>query len=141
MKYSDDTNIYSVAELRGKSKSFTFESEVFRGILPSSQLLRNYDVVPVFAKAQEIVGNRIVFGNYELGYDFIGTYGVSDKGSVAGDYDGDINDITNEDVPTNDPYASIQPRAKLFTKAKEALIFEDEMSKDELEDIDKELDW
>jgi hypothetical protein len=118
MKYSDDTNIYSVAELRGKSKSFTFESEVFRGILPSSQLLRNYDVVPVFAKAQEIVGNRIVFGNYELGYDFIGTYGFSDKGSVAGDYDGDINDITNEDVPTNDPYASIQPRAKLLTRAK-----------------------
>ena len=36
--------------------------------LPENQILRGYDNVPRSALAQEITGNRIVYGNYVQGY-------------------------------------------------------------------------
>ena len=38
-------------------------------ILPSSEILRLYDNVPLVAKAQTIMGNRLMYGNYKEGYD------------------------------------------------------------------------
>ena len=46
------------------ANEFNIESEIISSILPSNQLLRNYDNVPRVAKSQEITGNRIVYGNY-----------------------------------------------------------------------------
>ena len=37
-------------------------------MLPSNQLLRSWDNVPKKALAQEISGNRIIYGNYEQNY-------------------------------------------------------------------------
>jgi hypothetical protein len=37
--------------------------------LPEKQLFRLYDAVPLLAKAQEMIGNRIVFGNYTADYN------------------------------------------------------------------------
>ena len=42
--------------------------EAFK-VLPERQLIRVGDNVPVRAKAQEVVGNRLVYGNITLGYD------------------------------------------------------------------------
>lgn len=44
-------------------------SEVVHAMIPSNQLLRVYDNVPRKALAQEIVGNRIVYGNYLQNYN------------------------------------------------------------------------
>ena len=44
-------------------------SDMIYKALPSDQILRSWDNVPRFAKAQEIVGNRLVYGNYTQGYD------------------------------------------------------------------------
>ena len=44
-------------------------SETIKNVLPSNQLLRLWDNVPKKALAQEVTGNRIVYGNYEQGYD------------------------------------------------------------------------
>ena len=44
-------------------------SEMIHRILPEDQLLRSWDNVPRFAKAQEIVANRLVYGNYTQGYN------------------------------------------------------------------------
>ena len=44
-------------------------SELIHATLPSNQLLRPYDNVPRKALAQEITGNRIVYGNYLQNYD------------------------------------------------------------------------
>ena len=38
-------------------------------LLPSNQILRPYDNVPRFAKAQEVVANRLIYGNYVQNYD------------------------------------------------------------------------
>ena len=44
-------------------------SELIHAILPSNQLLRPWDNVPRKALGQEIVGNRLVYGNYLQNYD------------------------------------------------------------------------
>jgi len=49
--------------------SLTIDSKVFGTTMPSNQLSRVYDDVPKSAVAQEIVGNRLMFGNYKLNYD------------------------------------------------------------------------
>lgn len=38
-------------------------------VLTDSEILRNYDNVPLLAKAQTLMGNRLVYGNYVEGYD------------------------------------------------------------------------
>jgi len=118
MKYSDDTNVYKVAELRGRTKEYTFESEVFQGTLPSEQLLRNFDVVPVKAKAQEVVGNRLVFGNYEIGYDIDG--GVFVNRGKPGKEDADLftPEAETTEAEKYSIYTQLQPQARLFTQAK-----------------------
>ena len=45
-------------------------SKIFT-ILPDSEILRLYDNVPRLAKAQTIIGNRLVYGNYLEGYDLL----------------------------------------------------------------------
>ncbi len=54
---NDATNVYIFDD----SKVFT--------ILPDSEILRLYDNVPKTAKAQTIMSNRLVYGNYTEGYD------------------------------------------------------------------------
>jgi hypothetical protein len=49
--------------------SFQIETELIGAIVESNQLLRPWDNVPRRAKAQEIVGNRIVYGNYLQNYN------------------------------------------------------------------------
>jgi hypothetical protein len=44
-------------------------SEIIGNAVEANQLLRPWDNVPKKAKAQEIIGNRIVYGNYEQNYD------------------------------------------------------------------------
>ena len=46
------------------------DSKIFT-ILPESEILRLYDNVPKLAQAQTIMGNRLMYGNYEEGYDLI----------------------------------------------------------------------
>ena len=50
------------------SNEFTIEEENIRAVLPSNQFLRPWDNVPRNAVAQEITGNRIVYGNYLQNY-------------------------------------------------------------------------
>ena len=44
-------------------------------LLPSSEILRLYDNVPQKAKAQTIMGNRLVYGNYVDGHNLTDIYG------------------------------------------------------------------
>ena len=47
----------------------TITAENITYALPENQLLRPYDNVPRIALSQEIVGNRLIYGNYLQGYD------------------------------------------------------------------------
>ena len=49
--------------------NFNFNNSKVYTVLASSEILRLYDNVPRFAKAQTIMGNRLMYGNYIDGYD------------------------------------------------------------------------
>jgi hypothetical protein len=49
--------------------SFQVETELIGAVVESNQLLRPWDNVPRRAKAQEMIGNRIVYGNYLQNYN------------------------------------------------------------------------
>lgn len=49
--------------------SYTYLARDPFKVLPEKQLIRVGDNAPVRAKAQELVGNRLVYGNITLGYD------------------------------------------------------------------------
>ena len=51
--------------------TYTFSNSKIFTVLPESELLRLYDNVPLLAKAQTIMGNRLMYGNYVEGYDML----------------------------------------------------------------------
>ena len=52
-----------------KRGELEIKSELIHAAIPENQLIRPYDNLPRKALAQEITGNRIVYGNYVQGYD------------------------------------------------------------------------
>lgn len=56
-------------------KTFLFSNNKIYAILPEDEVNRLYDNVPIIAKAQEFIGNRILFGNYVEGRDLVGPDG------------------------------------------------------------------
>jgi hypothetical protein len=79
--YKDEAspNIYVVDTIKNNqhgsniwsSNEYTIKSEAVKQVLPSNQLLRPWDAVPKKALAQEISGNRIIYGNYTQGFDLL----------------------------------------------------------------------
>ena len=51
------------------NQTYTFEDSKIFTILSSGEILRLYDNVPLLAKTQTIMGNRLMYGNYVDGYD------------------------------------------------------------------------
>ncbi len=91
-KESGSTNIYIVESLKYEElkslSTYVIDSELVKGVLPSNQLLRPYDNVPVKAQAQEITGNRLLYGNYTQQYN------VDEKLKVIASVDkSNINDL------------------------------------------------
>ena len=52
-----------------KTGELKITSEMVHRVLDQEQVLRSWDNVPRVAKAQEVVGNRLVYGNYIQGFD------------------------------------------------------------------------
>ena len=48
---------------------YTISKDNIMGVLPSNQFLRSYDNVPRKALAQDIAGNRVIYGNYTQNYN------------------------------------------------------------------------
>ena len=68
-KESNSTNVYKVDSISTITSDITIESELIGNVLPANQLLRQWDNVPTKAKAQELIGNRVVYGNYVQNLD------------------------------------------------------------------------
>ena len=58
---------------------FSFNNSKIFTVLNEAEILRLYDNVPRFAKAQTIMGNRLMYGNYVEGYDLVDNKGVPVK--------------------------------------------------------------
>lgn len=68
-KESDSSKVYKVDSIKNRSiTTFDITSEVIGAMLSDSQIIRQWDNVPRKAKAQEIIGNRLMYGNYLQNY-------------------------------------------------------------------------
>ena len=83
-KTTDNANVYIVKtvtrEINSEWENFTdtlyentgsitITSELISRVVESNQLTRAWDNVPKYALSQEVTGGRVVFANYEQGYD------------------------------------------------------------------------
>ena len=123
-KQENSPVIYSIAKLQkkdtrndyfnlnGYNQNSTFLNSEYKGYysikteniyaaLPENQFIRVFDAVPKKALAQEVTGNRIVYGNYTQGYNL-----DKDKNNfnllppeITLDYEDRINDLTFNESP------------------------------------------
>jgi hypothetical protein len=56
-------------------KSFTFSNNKIYSVLPEDEVNRLFDNVPIVAKAQDFIGNRLIYGNYVEGRDLVNSLG------------------------------------------------------------------
>jgi hypothetical protein len=61
------------------NQQYTFTNSKIFTVLSEAELLRLYDNVPRFAKAQTIMGNRLMYGNYVEGYNLVDSTGAPVK--------------------------------------------------------------
>ena len=71
---------------------YVISTENIYAALPANQLLRPWDNVPKKALAQEVTGNRIVYGNYVQNYD------LGDDTEISVSYNDRINNINSFDT-------------------------------------------
>jgi len=74
---------YSLLPLR-----YQLSARKIYSALPANQLSRPYDEVPRIAKAQEITANRLIYGNYEIGFDQPDSLNITSSFISAGAGDG-----------------------------------------------------
>ena len=104
LKHEDSPNIYTVATIKPTNDhpewpdkaiypytrgEYELESELIHAAVPSNQLLRPWDNVPLKAKAQDITANRLVYGNYVQNYD------VSNSASIDVGIESTLGDFVN----------------------------------------------
>ena len=64
------TDTHWPTTIKGRGE-YILETELIHALVESNQILRPWDNVPLKAKAQEITGNKLVYGNYVQGYDMV----------------------------------------------------------------------
>ena len=100
---SDAKHILFGDSFKGK---YIVETENIRAAIPENQLLRPWDNVPKKALAQEITGNRVVYGNYTQNYNIetdipeIEVDYNARESYVLGDYESYVNKVYNGDFET-----------------------------------------
>lgn len=78
-KESNDTNVYIIETFNKKKKywpnnvekTFLFSNNKIYSVLPVDEINRLFDNIPELAKAQEFIGNRLIYGNYTEGKDLV----------------------------------------------------------------------
>jgi len=68
-KETNSAAVYKVDTIDATATEYEIKSEILGPIIDPNQSLRVWDNVPKKAKAQEVVSNRVVYGNYTQGYD------------------------------------------------------------------------
>lgn len=79
--------------------TFKFNNNKTYTIIAQEQLTRLFDNVPLTAKAQDFVGNRIMYGNYTQFYDIVDCSGVGINVDLNLYYDS-VSTILNEPIQT-----------------------------------------
>ena len=76
-KESNSNLVYSVDDVPLTNQELEIESELIHKVIESNQILRPWDNVPLKAKAQEAIGNRLVYANYLQNFNVTDTLQTS----------------------------------------------------------------
>ena len=92
-----ETKTLTDASITSTFYTYTYKSDTPQETLPEDQITRVFDNVPTKAKALDIVGNRLVFGNYSQNItvpalDYNVSYGAKSTQTFTGD--GSEDDFT-----------------------------------------------
>ena len=103
---------------------YTVKTETLKSALPLDQVLRSWDAVPKKALAQDITGNRIVYGNYFQGYNLDS---LNNKIGVN-EYNPDLNfTVISEDLDVSDPAV---PSIKSLREYQLGVVFVDKYGRE-----------
>ena len=85
-----ETKTLTDANILSTFYNYTYKSDTPQNALPENQITRVFDNVPTKAKALDIVGNRLVFGNYSQNIeiptlDYNVSYGAKGTQTFTGD--------------------------------------------------------
>ena len=89
-KESNSSNLYIVESINKQDESygnnatqnFLFQNSKIYKVLPEKELFRVYDNVPLKAKTQQLIGNRIVYANYVENFNLIDANGNKVKPAI-----------------------------------------------------------
>jgi len=83
IKYNDYANVKVNEQEKNfwNANLYEIKSDLIYAVVPENQLLRVWDNIPRKALAQEITGNRLVYGNY------VQNYNLDIKPALQGDYE------------------------------------------------------
>ena len=101
IKVIEKLNKADLGLLDNTDYTYTFSNSKIFTILPDYEILRLYDNVPRLAKAQTIMGNRLMYGNYLEGYDLLDKSG----NPVNFQY---YTELISEDISLTDLYDSTE---------------------------------
>lgn len=100
IKVIEKLNKAELGLLDGTIQTYQFSNSKIFTILPQSEILRLYDNVPRFAKAQTIMGNRLMYGNYVEGYNLIDYKGNPTRFTYQ-------TDLITEEIGVNYPKTEV----------------------------------
>ena len=113
-KESGNNNIYLAANINKESESYsdntdlvyTFKNNNIYKVLPEDEIFRLYDNVPLTAHSQEIISNRLVYGNYTENFNLSDQDNKSIKLDLTSGYlsQEKINDNPSETARSNFDY-------------------------------------
>ena len=124
-KESSNTAVYVVDTLKKSDyqnttlpTEYEIKTELIGAVVETNQLLRPWDNVPRKAKSQEIIGNRIVYGNYLQNYSTVGIVNET-TGEISTpvklnttlfstEYPDPVVDEEGSTISTTLPYASLK---------------------------------
>lgn len=87
----DTINKQDYAYINDVEKTYAFDNTKVYNILPEDEIKRTFDNVPLTAKAQDFIENRLIFGNITDQYDLVETEGEEDY--IKFDYSAQLETI------------------------------------------------
>jgi len=140
-KESNNTSVYSIDSIKKKEFApynagapalptiFEIKSEVIGQTVQANQLLRPWDNVPRKAKAQEIIANRVVYGNYLQNYTVDSTLDLKvSTTNIAhpGSSNVENPEVTLEESEIRMPHESL----KTIRTYQTGIVFKDEFGRE-----------
>jgi len=123
--YNSFTTNFSTDEDSGFKGTYKITSDTISKAIPESQTQRHWDNVPRAALSQEIVANRLVYGNYLQNYDL---YSGSDSSvPYKGSFEVNIEDYEKQDfqLPRGNYFDSL-PSIKSLRTYQVGIVYEDD---------------